>query len=182
MPPFLRRLLLGSAVVSALAVLAVPLASANALDPWSQEAQAPAADLADQGSADLAAADQAVANLATPAVVESVAAGPDSCPDGWYCLFENSDFTGRMLKFGDPEFWQDLDQWRFRLQASAWRNRLQDRGVQNTTQLAGGTLEFLWCAAPGQSGSLAGSAADDVTTHLYIDPTGTVCYPGQGPR
>lgn len=180
MPRFLRRLVLGLVVVSALAVLAVPLASANELDPWSQENQAPAADLdarltTDQGSADLAAANQAAANLATPAVVESVAAGPDSCPDGWYCLFENPDFTGRMLKLRDPEFWQDLDQWHFRLQASAWRNRLQGRGVQNTTQLAGGTLEFLWCAAPGRSGSLAGSAADDVTTHLYVDPTGTIC-------
>ena len=80
-----------------------------------------------------------------------------------------------MLQFKDSGYWQDLHQWHFRWMTSAWRNRLHENGVQNTTQLAGGTLEFLWCAAPGQRGSLGGTPSDNKLSHIYINPAGTIC-------
>lgn len=45
------------------------------------------------------------------------------CPSGWLCLWEDRDYSGRMLKFQSTMYWQNLTDYGFNDEMSSWRNR-----------------------------------------------------------
>jgi hypothetical protein len=45
------------------------------------------------------------------------------CPSGWLCLWQDSNYSGRMLKFHDAGYWQNLTNYGFNDEMSSWRNR-----------------------------------------------------------
>ena|ERR1044071_6182665 len=53
-----------------------------------------------------------------PAEASTLSAASD-CPAGWFCIFDNTNFTGRMLKFQNGG---NLDTWDFRDRAESWVN------------------------------------------------------------
>lgn len=54
-----------------------------------------------------------------PAEASTPSAASD-CPAGWFCIFDNTDFTGRMLQFQNGG---DLANWDFRDRAESWVNK-----------------------------------------------------------
>ncbi|HEY0604303.1 MAG TPA: peptidase inhibitor family I36 protein [Herpetosiphonaceae bacterium] len=54
-----------------------------------------------------------------PAEASKTSAASD-CPAGWFCIFDNTNFTGRMLKFQNGG---DLADWDFRDRAESWVNK-----------------------------------------------------------
>lgn len=46
------------------------------------------------------------------------------CPAGWACLFDYTNWRGRMVKFQSSiGYWQPLSTWNFANRTSSWRNR-----------------------------------------------------------
>lgn len=69
----------------------------------------------------------ASALLLSATVIPAEASTPHAasdCPAGWFCIFDNTDFTGRMLQFqnGGPVL-GDLGTYDFRDRAESWVNK-----------------------------------------------------------
>jgi len=93
------------------------------------------------------------------------------CPDGWVCIWEHSNYEGRMLQFQDRGFWQDLSAYNFNDKASSWRNRInQDARL---SQHAGGGGNLL-CMQPNSSSSTMGGFNDEASS-IRLYKTSDVC-------
>ena len=103
-------------------------------------------------------------------MVVEIAAFND-CPDGWVCIWEHSNYEGRMLQFQDRGFWQDLSAYNFNDKASSWRNRInQDARL---SQHAGGGGNLL-CMQPNSSSSTMGGFNDEASS-IRLFKTSDVC-------
>jgi hypothetical protein len=92
--------------------------------PRGSAAQAPAAIKATAAYRDDAAAGLFAGNDVTfygagAASVSGAESKP--CPQGWFCLYREPDFGGRMLEFHDT-YWQRLADWDFEDRAQSIRN------------------------------------------------------------
>ncbi|MGH3938758.1 MAG: peptidase inhibitor family I36 protein [Pseudonocardiaceae bacterium] len=54
---------------------------------------------------------------------QTAALAAQDCPSGWLCLYEHTNYKGRMLKFKENR-WQQLSAFGFNDKASSWKNRL----------------------------------------------------------
>lgn len=99
------------------------------------------------------------------------AASFNECPDGWVCLWEHSNYEGRMLQFQDRGFWQSLSAYNFNDKASSWRNRInQDARL---SQHANGEGSLL-CMQPNSSSSSMGGF-NDLASAIRLYKTSDVC-------
>jgi hypothetical protein len=94
------------------------------------------------------------------------------CPDNWYCLWQNSNYGGRMLRFRDCCYFQYLDDYGFQNQATSWRNRLDNNDVR-VWDLATGNI--LWCSDTHSTSSNVGSADNDKADSLYLQSSDNYC-------
>jgi hypothetical protein len=102
-------------------------------------------------------------------VVEAASFG--ECPDGWVCIWEDSNYEGRMLKFQDRGYWQDLSVYGFNDKTSSWRNRInQDARL---SEHAGGAGSLL-CMQPNSSSSGVGQF-NDLASSIRLYKTSDVC-------
>lgn len=76
-------------------------------------------------------------------------AGANDCPNGWSCLWQGWDFTGRMLQFHDPGSWQNMAWYTFNNDASSSYNRKADRATLYASEGDGGGA--LACLYAGQT-------------------------------
>src|SRR5690242_15012559 len=89
------------------------------------------------------------------------AASFSDCPDGWVCIWEHTNYEGRMLKFQDRGYWQDLSVYEFNDKTSSWRNRInQDARL---SEHAGGGGDLL-CMQPNSSSSGVGQFNDKASS------------------
>jgi hypothetical protein len=68
-----------------------------------------------------------VTYFSTDAAVVAAADGPNSCPDHRVCLWQHSEFRGRMFYGAQAGYWYTLDQYGFKNITSSWRNRARQR-------------------------------------------------------
>ncbi|HET9163424.1 MAG TPA: peptidase inhibitor family I36 protein [Solirubrobacterales bacterium] len=95
----------------------------------------------------------------------------NDCPDGWVCLWENKEYSGRMLEFQDRGFWQNLTDYGFNDQTTAWRNRTND-DARLAEDINGGGERI--CLQPNSSNSQL-SGFNDKASSIIIYKTATVC-------
>jgi hypothetical protein len=95
----------------------------------------------------------------------------NDCPDGWVCIWEDKDYSGRMLQFQDRGFWQDLTAYNFNDKTTSWRNRTNDDA--KLAQHTGG-LGTQICLQPNSSNSQL-TGFNDEASSIKIFKTATVC-------
>jgi hypothetical protein len=100
-----------------------------------------------------------------------VAATFNDCPDGWVCIWEHTNYEGRMLKFQDRGYWQDLSVYEFNDRASSWRNRINQDARLSEHAGGGGTL---LCMQPNSSSSGVGQFNDKASS-IRLYKTADVC-------
>lgn len=92
------------------------------------------------------------------------------CPSGWFsnewfCLFEFSNWQGRMLKFKDPNYCQYLYQYGFNNQAGSYANTLADSvAVYDATYSCSNWLATF----SGHSSSAYLNSLNDRISSIYI--------------
>jgi Peptidase inhibitor family I36 len=95
----------------------------------------------------------------------------NECPDGWVCIWEHSNYEGRMLQFQDRGFWQNLSAYNFNDKASSWRNRInQDARLSQHADGEGALL----CMQPNSSSSSMGGF-NDLASAIRLYKTSDVC-------
>jgi len=104
------------------------------------------------------------AKLVTPASF-------NECPDGWVCLWEDKEYSGRMLEFQSRGFWQNLTDYGFNDKTTAWRNRTND-DAKLAQDINGGGGQI--CLQPNSSNSLL-TGFNDLASSIIIFKTATVC-------
>lgn len=94
------------------------------------------------------------------------------CPDGWVCLWEDKEYSGRMLQFQTRGEWQSLlNPWNFNDKTTAWRNRTNDDAKLAQNVDGSGT----WiCLQPNSSNSQL-TGFNDEASAIKIFKTATVC-------
>jgi hypothetical protein len=93
------------------------------------------------------------------------------CPDGWVCIWEHSNYEGRMLQFQDRGYWQDLSAYNFNDKASSWRNRINQDARLSEHSGGGGAL---LCMQPNSSSSSMGGW-NDIASSIRLFKTSDVC-------
>jgi hypothetical protein len=95
----------------------------------------------------------------------------NDCPDGWVCLWEDKEYSGRMLKFQSRGYWQNLTDYGFNDQTTAWRNRTND-DARLAEDINGGGTRI--CMQPNSSNSQL-TGFNDKASSIIIYKTATVC-------
>jgi Peptidase inhibitor family I36 len=96
------------------------------------------------------------------------------CREGWFCLFEHSNYAGRKLQFQDCCYFQYLSDWGFQNKASSWRNTLDNNDVR-LWDMAPSPDKVLWCSDTNSNNSNVGTAANDKADKLYIQSSDGYC-------
>jgi Peptidase inhibitor family I36 len=96
------------------------------------------------------------------------------CSEGWYCLFEHSNFAGRRLQFQDCCYFQYLSNYGFQNKVSSWRNTLNNNDVR-VWDMAPSPDKVLWCSDTNSYNSNVGTAANDKADKLYIQSSDGYC-------
>lgn len=96
----------------------------------------------------------------------------DDCPQHWLCLWQDSNYSNRMLQFYDvTSYWQNLTDYGFNDAMSSWRNRkLKDAKWSYDTN-GGGTQR---CMESGSSASSLGGDNDEASAIRIFD-SDTIC-------
>jgi hypothetical protein len=153
-----------------LAVLSV-LAVCSGIAPAAEVAPAPGAAATPTAvSVTTNSQGQSVTTYSDGSKVVTAASFGD-CPDGWVCLWTDSNYSGRMLQFQDRGSWQNLTAWSFNDEASSWRNRTND-DAKLAQNLEGGGNQV--CMQPNSSNSML-TGFNDEATSIRIFKTSTVC-------
>jgi hypothetical protein len=93
------------------------------------------------------------------------------CPDGWVCIWEDANYSGRMLQFQDRGFWQDLTAYNFNDKTSSWRNRI-NQDAKLSEDIGGGGTQI--CMQPQSSNSLL-TGFNDKASSIKLFKTADVC-------
>lgn len=96
-------------------------------------------------------------------VILQSAADFSDCPDGWYCLFRDAGWQGRMLQFRDVGSWQNLTAYGFNDQMSSWRNR-RNADSKWAEHVNGGG--FVRCSDSNSAASYVGDADNDKASSI----------------
>jgi hypothetical protein len=99
------------------------------------------------------------------------AASFNDCPDGWVCIWEHTNYEGRMLRFQDRGYWQDLSVYEFNDKVSSWRNRINQDARLSEHAGGGGSL---LCMQPNSSSSGVGGF-NDLASSIRLYKTSDVC-------
>lgn len=99
------------------------------------------------------------------------AASFNDCPDGWVCIWEHTNYEGRMLQFQDRGYWQDLSVYNFNDKTSSWRNRINQDARLSEHSGGGGAL---LCMQPNSSSSGVGQFNDKASS-IRLYKTADVC-------
>lgn len=94
-----------------------------------------------------------------------------SCPSGWVCIWENKEYSGRMLEFQERGFWQNLTVYGFNDQTSSWANKTND-DAKLAQDINGGGNQI--CLQPQSSNSQL-TGFNDEASSIRIFTTSTVC-------
>ena len=90
------------------------------------------------------------------------------CPAGWLCLWEHSNYAGRMLKFRDAGYWQNLTNYGFNDKMSSWRNR---RGLDAEWSYHTGGGGTQRCMDNGAASSSLGGDNDEASAIRIYNST-----------
>jgi hypothetical protein len=93
------------------------------------------------------------------------------CPDGWVCIWQHTNYEGRMLQFQDRGYWQNLSVYEFNDKASSWRNRINQDARLSEHADGGGAL---LCMQPNSSSSSMGGF-NDLASSIRLYKTADVC-------
>ncbi len=93
---------------------------------------------------------------------ESRAARP--CPRGWFCVYQNSNHGGRMLRFSQCRR-HNLGDYGFRDQASSWMNQ-SSRNVRVHNDLTARPDQQLWAMPSRAQSRFVGAARNDKADYI----------------
>ena len=90
------------------------------------------------------------------------ASGYNSCPNGWFCMWRNSGYSGRMIQLSSTGFWQNLSAYGFNDRASSLRNRKSNKATTVAKNNNGGGGQL--CYRAGSAASALGSWNDKISS------------------
>ena len=88
--------------------------------------------------------------------------GFNSCPNGWFCMWRNSGYSGRMIQLSSTGFWQNLSAYGFNDRASSLRNRKSNKATKVAKNNNGGGGQL--CYRAGSAASALGSWNDKISS------------------
>lgn len=86
------------------------------------------------------------------------------CPRGWFCVYQNSNHGGRMLRFSQCRR-HDLATYGFRDQASSWMNQ-SNRNVRVHNDLTARPDQLLWAMPSRAQSRFVGAARNDKADYI----------------
>jgi len=69
------------------------------------------------------AIDASTVSFDSPVILHLAPLALSDCPSGWLCLWQDSQFSGRMLQFQSTGTWQNLTNYGFNDLMSSWANK-----------------------------------------------------------
>jgi hypothetical protein len=85
----------------------------------------------------------------------------------WVCLYEFTSWGGRRLQFKDPGYWQNLDDYGFRDQASSWA-KTRAPGFKLGDYRGGARYEYIFAICGAASAAAMPSGWDNVADQIYL--------------
>lgn len=163
-----RRFMAAAAAIVGAVLLAVPVAAAGSGKPTPIEAAFPSGLPAGATAVD----EDTVSFDGGNVLLQLGPTAFDDCPQYWLCLWQDSNYSGRMLQFYDvTSYWQNLTDYGFNDAMSSWRNRkLRDAKWSYDTN-GGGTQR---CMESGSSASGLGGDNDEASAIRIFD-SDTIC-------
>jgi Peptidase inhibitor family I36 len=116
--------------------------------------------------------------VAVAVVAPQASASFGECPAGWLCLWEHPTYDGRIVRYQDQGFWQNLPNGArpFVTDVTSWANRTNNDAKFSVEFNGGGAPFGHYCMNSNTSNpNLAGSGWDDRAKSIIIFRTNNVC-------